>query len=340
MSPLLLSLIVIATPPRTLASPGLTAINIDERVANFYSEFFAQELAQRSGFRVVTSGEVATLLGLERQKQLLGCSEETTSCMAELAGALGADGVVMGSIARLGSGFAVTLKVISPGDARTLAMRTGRSKDEDALLDWLTETAQQVSGQLRSAFSPLPQPAAPLPPDAADQPLSDSGNPRRIARNGRLFSELETARYFVAKKQGLSEAAALLEAKGLTPVTAAQPPDAGIAPLAQVGAVDAGPFVPAPLPRKVARAGKVLTEAQTRRYYEARANGRPEADAFAWASTTPKEDATPAPVAPQTVDAGSRAPLPPGLPSRIARDGKLLSVEETDQYFREKLKLK
>ena len=38
--------------------------------------------------RVMTSGEVAQVIGLERQKQLLGCSETGASCMAELAGAL------------------------------------------------------------------------------------------------------------------------------------------------------------------------------------------------------------------------------------------------------------
>ena len=341
MSPaVLLTLTLVAAAPRTLASPGLTAINIDERVANFYGEFFAQELAARSGLRVVTQAEVSTLLGIERQKQLLGCSEESTNCMAELAGALGADGVVMGSIARLGSGFAVTLKVISPGDARTLAARTGRSANEDTLLDWLTEAATLMAGQLGAAFASA---------DAgATSPLQEevptfAGNPKRIARGGKLFSELETARYFVAKRRGASEADALLAARN---IVRAAPPDAGV--------VDAGitqegprlPLVPAPLPRRVARGGKVLTDAQTRRYYEARGAGKEEAAAFAWALTTPREDPPsqleanpPASVLASDAGLSGLPPLPPGLPRRIARDARLLSVEETERYFREKLGL-
>jgi hypothetical protein len=37
------------------------------------------------------------LLGLERQKQMLGCAEDSSNCLAELAGALGARFVLNGS---------------------------------------------------------------------------------------------------------------------------------------------------------------------------------------------------------------------------------------------------
>jgi hypothetical protein len=349
MSPaILLTLALVSATPRTLASPGLTSINIDERVAAFYSEFFAQELAVKSGFRVVTQAEVATLLGLERQRQLLGCSDDSTSCMAELAGALGAEGVVTGSIARLGSGFAVTLKVISPGDARTLAVRTGRSKDEDSLLDWLTETAGIVARQLKVAFAPASDAGTaaavvPIDPEVPALP----GNPRRIARNGKLFTEQETAKYFVARQRGLSETDAILEAKGMLPEPRAPEVGQRVAPDAGLSA----PFVPAPLPHRVARGGKVLSDAQTKRYFEARAGGRSEAEAFAFALTTPVERArealpvtqlpppvVPRPPLPVVLDGGLRT-LPAGLPRRIARDGKLLSEEETQRYFREKFKV-
>ncbi len=328
---LMLSLALAAGPAqKTLASPGLSSINIDERVAAFYSEFFAQELAQKTGYRVFTQGEVAALLGLERQRQLLGCSEDASSCMSELAGALGADGLITGSIARLGSGFAVTLNVVSPQGAHSLAMRTGRSKDEDALLDWLTETAGLVAVQLKTSFaspgSVMVEPELKVP----------AGAPRRIARDGKLFSELETARYFHARGKGLPEPEAIRFARGLPPL------DAGIVVVA-APAADAGvtrPFVPGPPPRRVARDGKLLSEAQTRRYLEARDGGRSETDAFAWARTTPVEDPPPA-VVPEVQrpvtgpDAGVLR-LPPGLPKRIARDGKLLTVEETERHFLEK----
>ena len=340
MSPLVMLTLALAAAPaqKTLASPGLSAINIDERVAAFYSEFFAQELAQKSGYRVFTQGEVGALLGLERQRQLLGCSEDASSCMSELAGALGADGVITGSIARLGSGFAVTLNVVSPQGAHSLAVRTGRSKDEDALLDWLTEAAGLVAAQLKAAFA-VPGSASASGSVEAEPPLLP-GKPRRIAREGKLFTELETARYFHAKEKGLPERDALRAARGLRPL------DAGVV----IAASDAGvrtpsPFVPGPPPRRVAREGKVLTEAQTRRYLEARDGGSAEAEAFAWARTTPLEEPQPAvvqviaPAPARPPDDGGVVQLPPGLPKRIARDGKLLTVEETERYFRTQLGL-
>ena len=105
--------------------------------------------------------------------------------------------------------------------------------------------------------------------------------------------------------------------------------------------------MPSAPPRRVAREGKVLSEAQTRRYFEARTAGRTEAEAFSWALTTSKDfdpGATPPALPPPSppsasLDGGALPPLPPGLPRRIAREGKLLSVEETARYFREKLKL-
>lgn len=82
----------------------------------------------------------------------------------------------------------------------------------------------------------------------------------------------------------------------------------------------------------------MLSEAQTLRYLEARAAGTAESESFAYALTTPL--AVPSVVtAPPVVDGGAAPPLPPGLPRRIARDGKLLSAEETERYFREKMLL-
>ena len=46
------------------------------------AERFATRLDQR-GFKVVTQGVVGTLLSLERQRQLLGCADDSTDCVAE-----------------------------------------------------------------------------------------------------------------------------------------------------------------------------------------------------------------------------------------------------------------
>ena len=57
----------------------------------------------RYGFVPVTSSkDVQAIVGLDRQKQLLGCG--TQSCSAELAGALSVDAPLFGSVAKAGSG--------------------------------------------------------------------------------------------------------------------------------------------------------------------------------------------------------------------------------------------
>lgn len=64
--------------------------------------------------RVMGQDDVERVIGLEKQKQLLNC--DTTSCMAELAGALGADFLMGGDVAKLGNTWLLNLSL---QDART-----------------------------------------------------------------------------------------------------------------------------------------------------------------------------------------------------------------------------
>ena len=60
------------------------------------------EVQRRGFFQVISQQDIATMLGLERQKQLMGCADDSTSCLAELSGALGARFVMSGTLTRLG----------------------------------------------------------------------------------------------------------------------------------------------------------------------------------------------------------------------------------------------
>ena len=84
-------LVLSATPPAgpiKLAAPVFNTLNLPEQAGSYYADHFGQLLGQY-GFQVVTSTEINALVGVERQKQLLGCSNHASSCMAELANALG-----------------------------------------------------------------------------------------------------------------------------------------------------------------------------------------------------------------------------------------------------------
>lgn len=148
--------VVLAAAPM-IAVPQLNGVRFEQSQTEFFSEHLAQEL-RTAGVRVVTNKEIATLLGMERQRQLLGCGEGS-SCMTELANALGAEAMVLGGIARLDDGsIQVNVKLIREGGA-ALGSRSARVPNDADLTDALTAAAYELARvafeQLR-AKEPLP----------------------------------------------------------------------------------------------------------------------------------------------------------------------------------------
>lgn len=137
-----------AAPSQKLALPGFTGVKVAAELLDFSAEHVALAL-RKQGLTVVTQREIAAVLGLERQRQLLGCSDSDTSCTAELAGALGVDGTVMGSIARLDDIFQVQLKIVASSDGRVLAEHSATAENERALLTRLEEAAELLAAQVK-----------------------------------------------------------------------------------------------------------------------------------------------------------------------------------------------
>ena len=166
-----------AADPIKLAAPTLQSVGLDPARASFLSDYFAQQLSGQ-GLRVTTSNEIATLIGLERQKELLACDDQATGCMAELAGALGVDGVITGSLAKTENGsFAVAVKIISARDGAPLALATGRLKNEDAVLDYFADQAPRMAAEVKRALRPqavveVPATVAPVLEEQASAPAS------------------------------------------------------------------------------------------------------------------------------------------------------------------------
>jgi hypothetical protein len=64
----------------------------------------SSELDRLQVFKVITSEAIRGMLALEKQKQMLGCSADSSACLAEIGGALGVDYLVTGRVIGLGSG--------------------------------------------------------------------------------------------------------------------------------------------------------------------------------------------------------------------------------------------
>ncbi|MBF5045879.1 hypothetical protein FGE12_25945 [Aggregicoccus sp. 17bor-14] len=167
-----------AEPSLKLAAPGFSCVDAEAKACDFFNDYFAQQLAAEAHARVTTKTEVSALLGFERQKQLLGCSEESSSCLAEIAGALGVDGVLVGSVATFGKELALTVKVVGAKDGEPLASWSTRAR-KDGVLDALGEGARAIARQLRPAGAPLAAaPAVQAPPaQAPDAALALSSAP-------------------------------------------------------------------------------------------------------------------------------------------------------------------
>ncbi|NMB74528.1 MAG: hypothetical protein GYA21_05300 [Myxococcales bacterium] len=94
--------------PGIIAYPG-----IPSGTAEVLNDLLLEAMLSRHGIRAVGPSDVRSLLAAEQQAQLLGCSDE--GCMTRLAGILGADFLVGGTIGKLDNLFVLNLQII---DAR------------------------------------------------------------------------------------------------------------------------------------------------------------------------------------------------------------------------------
>jgi hypothetical protein len=134
--------------PVRLASTELTGVKVDAQTAHFLTEHLAQALSTH-GLQVATAKQIGALLGVERQRQLLGCSSNgSASCIAELADALGADGILLGEVAKLGARYQFNVKVLRSSSGNVVASWGGAVETEEALLDAVNEAASALASQL------------------------------------------------------------------------------------------------------------------------------------------------------------------------------------------------
>lgn len=147
-------LLVLCAAPLKIAASGFTVSGDEADRANVWLERFAEVMRRDKRVEVTTSADFAQILGIERQKQLLGCTEESASCMAELANALGSDGVLVGTITRSGDSYLAVVRVIRQNTGSVWWSASGRMTGETALLDWLDE---QAAGAVNAL---LPRPAS------------------------------------------------------------------------------------------------------------------------------------------------------------------------------------
>lgn len=146
----LLPLWVIAFAAQAAGRPKLVVTGLSgsdaamQRVGETLSDSLLTELARSKRVDAVGPGDLSAVLGLERQKQLLGCGTDSASCLAEISAALGAPWVLTGSVMRMGKTTRIDLKLIHTSDGR-VAWRDGRTmKDESEFFDAIAEMVKEL----------------------------------------------------------------------------------------------------------------------------------------------------------------------------------------------------
>lgn len=134
--------------PVRVASTGWSFVGIEPALGEVFLERFVTELEKRGRGRlsITTQRDVSQLLGLDRQRQLLGCAE--SACLAELAGALGVEVVISGTLAKTAAGYTATLKALDTTTGRARISESTRAEDEAALQDWLDGQARAFAAVL------------------------------------------------------------------------------------------------------------------------------------------------------------------------------------------------
>lgn len=143
LSLLLTSTVALAERPK-LVVLEFTGAGVEGPVLKSVTERTAATLSARGVYDVMSSGDVESLLGIERQKALLGCSE--TSCLSELSGALGARFVMSGTLARLGDSFQLTLTVLDTTRAQPVGRAVRLANSIDDLLGGIPFAVAQAAG--------------------------------------------------------------------------------------------------------------------------------------------------------------------------------------------------
>ena len=103
--------------PQKLLMLDLKASLVDPQVAKIVTGMISAELAQYEDYDLITGEDLRQMVALEAEKQSVGCSDDS-SCLAELAGAMGARYVVFGEVGKLDNIIVVNLNLFDSQEAK------------------------------------------------------------------------------------------------------------------------------------------------------------------------------------------------------------------------------
>lgn len=131
----------------------LVALRVSPEEAAAITDAVVTYLSGRGLFEVLGTRDIQTILGAERQKQLLGvCSQDSLACSADLSKLVSARFVLTGQLAKVGSAYQLTLQLVDTERAQTAGRSSKLATSLEAVRAVVPYAASEATG------SPLPPP--------------------------------------------------------------------------------------------------------------------------------------------------------------------------------------
>lgn len=146
-----------AAAPKIAVLDVRTGQGVDPAMAGFLTQIIAGEVAQRTGAAPLVSADILAMLGFEKRKQMLGCADDDSSCLAEIGGALGVQRIVATSVAVSGGRYLITMSLLDAQKARPLSRDAESARrDDDELVKMLRWSAYRIFGGAAPAAPETP----------------------------------------------------------------------------------------------------------------------------------------------------------------------------------------
>ena len=150
---LLLLCLIILTAASAADKPIITVLDfsadgVSESEMRSIINFLSSSLFKTGKFTVIDVSQRENILN-ELEFSMSGCTDE--SCYLEVGKMLSAEGIVVGSIGRVGSRFLLTAKLLQTETGATKSSADGMYKNLDELLDDIQNIAAGLTDQTQSA---------------------------------------------------------------------------------------------------------------------------------------------------------------------------------------------
>lgn len=150
-------------PKRLLVMEFSHTENLSGDLSRTLTELVTARIDEVSNYRTVSGTEIQKLVELEGEKSALGCDD--SSCLAEVAGAMGASRVVFGRLSKLGNTLVLQLGLYDADKAEAVARKTLKAKDLDAIAASLDATVDELVGvSVEEPPAPVEEEAIPILP--------------------------------------------------------------------------------------------------------------------------------------------------------------------------------